>query len=251
MNSCLLRNDLNPTRTPGGGILRVSDTVRRQTGGRSTVSMAASIPVSNRKAAARGYTLLEVLVVMMIIGIAAAWAVPSLTRLLNSSKVAANLDQLASGFELARSEALARNTLVLVCRSGNPGAATPSCSNAAVAGIAADDWASGWLIYALAQGNETVAAFNSANDTLLRRFQPEGVRPAGDRVLIKSNPAPAAIVFAGSGLRFAAGGQVPIFTLDHRDPSTSTASDLARCLRLSVSGRIRAGKVLADGTCDA
>ena len=188
---------------------------------------------------------------MMIIGIAAAFAMPSMSRLLASGRVSSNANELIASLEYARAEALGRNALVVVCRVADPRAATPACSSAAVGGIAAEDWASGWIVYAKPQAATVVSDFDSATDELLRRFEVSGLNPAGQRTLVMAAPAPGTIAFAGSGLRFAAAGQVPVYTIDYRDPVDTVDLTLARCVTLSMVGRVRSAKVAADGSCGA
>lgn len=198
-----------------------------------------------------GYTLMEVRVVMMIIGIATAFAMPSMSRVLASGRVSSNANELIASLEYARAEALGRNTLVVVCRSADPRAPTPACSTAAVGAIGADDWATGWIVYAKPQGTMAVSDYLAASDELLRRFEVSGLNPTGQRTMIMAAPAPGTIAFAGSGLRFAAAGQVPIYTIDYRDPVNGVDLTLARCVTLSVLGRVRSEKLAADGSCGA
>ncbi len=198
-----------------------------------------------------GYTLIEALIVMMVIGIAAAFATPLMSRVLASARVSSNANELVATFEYARAEALGRNALVIVCRAADPRAAVPACSTAAVGGIAANDWASGWIVYAKPQGVVAISGYDPVTDELLRRFEASGVKPAGERTMIEAVPAPGTIGFAGSGMRFAAAGQVPVYTIDHRDPAGALDVTLARCVTLSVVGRVRSAGVAPDGSCNA
>ncbi|MGE0313908.1 MAG: GspH/FimT family pseudopilin [Lautropia sp.] len=206
---------------------------------------------STARRSTNGYSLIEVLVVMVVIGVAAAFAMPSMNRVLASARVSSNANELLASLEYARAEALGRNTLVVVCRVADPRAAVPACSSAAVGGIAGNDWAAGWIVYAKPQDAVAIGNYDAATDQLLRRFEASGLRPAGERTMIVAAPAPGTIGFAGSGLRFAAAGQVPVYTIDHRDPASPVDLTLARCVTLSVVGRVRAAKVAADGSCNA
>lgn len=196
-----------------------------------------------------GYSLLELLIVMAVVAVLAAAATPSFSRLMASASVSGNVNTLVASFDLARSEAFGRNTLVVVCRASGLRLATPACSDAAQGGIAGDDWASGWIIYAKPDGTAAPSVFNAATDELLRRVEPEAVRAGGDRTLIVPVPATPLVAWTGNGMRTAAAGQAPVFSVDHRNPSLASVSDLARCVQLSVVGRPRIGTPVA-GACN-
>lgn len=75
-----------------------------------------------------GFTLVEVLVVIVIMGILAGIAVPSLMQMVAGQKVRSAASDMYSALLLARSEAMKRNTTVNV-----------NATNAA-------DWSRGWTV---------------------------------------------------------------------------------------------------------
>ena len=86
----------------------------------------------------RGVTLLELVVVIAIVAIFATMAVPSLTTFVRDNQLTSARMQLVSDLNLARGEAIKRNTRVLVC-SGDAITAG-NCINGA-------DWAvTGWVL---------------------------------------------------------------------------------------------------------
>jgi type IV fimbrial biogenesis protein FimT len=137
-------------------------------------------------AASRGFTLVEAMVVMSIIAILMAVAVPTFRDFTASRAVAAQISDFAGALRLARTEAIKRGRNVVVCRTSDPQAATPSCD-------AGSDWRSGWLVM---QGDNLIRLQSSyANsggiqsggvDTIT--FRPTGIAPAASEATFVFRP---------------------------------------------------------------
>jgi len=136
--------------------------------------------------AVRGFTLVEAMVVMSIIAILMAMAVPTFRDFTASRAVSAQISDFAGTLRLARTEAIKRGRAVVVCRSGNPQAATPACD-------AGSDWRSGWLVmqgdnlirlqssYANSGGIESAGIVSIA-------FTPTGIAPATSEATFTFRP---------------------------------------------------------------
>lgn len=96
---------------------------------------------------------MELMVVIAVVAIIAAIAIPNLSAFVASTKVSAQANDLVAAVSYARSEAVKRNNTVSVCPSTN-GSTCASGSN----------WSGGWLVQ-LADGTilQVYSAVQSGN----------------------------------------------------------------------------------------
>ena len=104
----------------------------------------------SHKSEQRGFSLLELLVVIVIVGIMASIALPSLSGMINQNKLTQVKNLLERDFNMARSEAIKSNTRYVVCPIN---ATKTDC--AATTNWAATGW---WVCPASGTGCTTAAS---------------------------------------------------------------------------------------------
>ena len=180
-----------------------------------------------------GLTLIELLVALSIVAILTAVALPTFQYVIQSVQVSSAVNSFLSDIRFARSEASRRGGSVVLCRSDDPQAAAPVCSDAS----AAAGWASGWIVFQ-DLGLTSAGGGKDPEDPLLRLHQP--LTALGT---ISSGQA------AVSKFRFAATGRLLNDSLGLDSALTFGSADYAatvqRVVCVGLGGRAR---VAGDGT---
>ena len=117
---------------------------------------------SNPRHSQHGFTLLEVLIVVAIVGIISSIALPNYRAFIVRSRAITNAGLLHSAIRNAQSNALTGP--VTICKSENPDAPAPTCSNIVSDGAANTGWGSGWIAF---QDKNANGQYN-VGDTLIR-----------------------------------------------------------------------------------
>jgi len=94
-----------------------------------------TILASMKKSA--GFTIVELMITIVVLGIALAFAVPNMQQVIMSNRLTSQLNLLSSNLALARNEAVKQNDFVIVCATTDG----ESCADAG------EPWESGWMVF--------------------------------------------------------------------------------------------------------
>ncbi len=147
-------------------------------------------------------------------------AVPSFSSFIKNSQLTTITNNLVTDVNYARHEAVTRGATVIMCRSANPAATTPTC------GGTNNTWTSGWLIFV---SNDTNTVYDNGVDTLLR----VGNDVEGEVIVKTNGVSDASLVYTAEGTIDMGGGTAIFAVCDDR------GKDDGNQLQVSPTGRPR------------
>jgi type IV fimbrial biogenesis protein FimT len=95
-----------------------------------------------------GFTMLELVIVIVIVGILAAISIPSFKYVTTANRTTAEVNALLGDMQFARSEAIKEGQTVTVCSS--------STGTSCIGSSGGTAWQNGWIVFLDSNGNKTV-----------------------------------------------------------------------------------------------
>lgn len=175
-----------------------------------------------------GFTLIELMVTLAVLGVMMAIAIPSFRYVQNSSRLSAAANELVATLQLARMEAIRSNARVVVCASS----AGTACDNSTSA--------SGMLVFSDTNGDNAL----SAGETTLRT----SAIPVPTTMVASAGVSQGIVQYRSDGLaRDKNGalltGQIRLCML------TTVPSENIRDVAIQSGGRVAVRRLGAAGLC--
>jgi type IV fimbrial biogenesis protein FimT len=175
-----------------------------------------------RRTKCAGFSLIEVLMVLIMLVLAQGLAMPVLSDVLSARRVSTSTDAIFDSLILARAEAAKRNSRVVVCKSVSGDA----CS-------ADGSWHQGWIVFHDDNHNGTL----DAGEFVVRRESalPPSIRAAGN------GPVSTYVSYTPYGKTMLVSGafQAGTFTVCNQSSTKGTAQQIV----INSSGRPRIARV--------
>ena len=187
----------------------------------------------------RGFTLWELLVAMLVVGVVLGIGVPNFMTFTRNGDMAAAVNTLVSALHVSRTEAVKRQQPVTVCGSSDPLAANPPCDGGTGGFFA-------WVDDADDPDGDQIA-------------NPDGVLDAGEEIILqRARPADAIDTYvAGGGVSVTYGPDgfidrtlpritVVLYCDERGNLDTGYGDSVARAVRIAPTGRPQLQRTVAQ-----
>jgi type IV fimbrial biogenesis protein FimT len=182
------------------------------------------------KRSQHGFTLMELMTALGVVAVIAAIAVPNLTPFMQNNRLTSAANDLLRSFQLARTEAIRRQTNVVVCASADPMAANPVCTY---------DTFNGWIVFQDTNNNWQADAGEAVVERHASLDASITVKADNDR--IES--------YAPSGFANPANTKTPtlnVLMCDVRGNKVVGTDSVERAVAIARTGRVRVSKSSSD-----
>lgn len=177
---------------------------------------AVWVSLRSMKNRPHGFTLIEILVVLALIGILVAMAIPSFNTMLMRRSVQSAANALVTDIRYARSEALQRSARVSICSLA--AGSEDTCSVGPGPGI----WVNGWMVFVDTGATPNV---RDAGEEIVRVQQPP------PNILSITSGVLRVFTFQANGIAIAANDTLTVI------PTTAGSATNNRVVCTSFNGR--------------
>ena len=182
-----------------------------------------------------GFTLIELMITLIIVGVLLVVGVPSLKTFMESGRLIASTNELLSALHVARAEAIKTNARVTICESSDGS----TCSTTG-------SWKNGWIVFIDRNGDGVGTGAECAapnTDCLLRMHQGFDDTELTIAGLDANLAAVESFTFSSRGLPKNINGSPQSGTF------SICSTDGNRAIVLSLSGRVRITDNAAVNAC--
>ena len=186
-----------------------------------------------------GFTLLELLFVLIVAGVLAALAIPNMRTFISNERMVSQANNLLASLNFARAESIKLGGSSALCGSGGGATCvTTICASNDGATCSSTNWANGWVV--CDEPSNKTTCKSSDNATLLRAYP---ALTGGNTLTSNANAAGSGLTsayfsYANTGMLQVIGATTPATTFVLCD---SRGKTYARSLDLQSSGRAAAG----------
>jgi type IV fimbrial biogenesis protein FimT len=174
----------------------------------------------------RGFTLYELLVTVLVMGVIFGFGVPNLLEFSRNNRMAAVANDLVTSLLLARSEAVKGRVPVTLCASPEPIDNSPECD----ADATDPDSGGGYVVWVDTNAD---AVIDGGEQLLVQRDDPQDITVLGDSGYVQFGISGFVSTAAGAGAP-----ATEILFCDSRGNTTVSGSlSAARGLRIPATGR--------------
>lgn len=179
----------------------------------------------------RGFTLIELMVTIAVLAILLVVAVPGFDLVRNVSRLSAGANDVVTGLQLARSEAIRRNARVVFCQSGD----AVTCSDSAA-------W-TGWIV---ATDRNADGDFADAEEVIRTGTIAGGMQVRGSPAF--ANTA-GRVTFGSDGMAPGIGGAALLTATVAVCIATNSPPENQRLVHIIAGGRTAVARGNGAGAC--
>ncbi len=179
----------------------------------------------------KGFTLVELIVVLTIAGILVAIAGPAMQRFVTSNRLTSQVNDVMADINITRSEAIKRATDTMICVSTNG----TTC-------VVGGNWTNGWIIYFVCPTPSTDPDCPAVTNRVIKAHE---ALTSGNRLTVEQIVAATSVAAATDMVTYSRSGSFSTATFRYRFTVCDPGRRNSRIIDVSVLGQT----AISSGTC--